>query len=64
MFRELAILGSLGCPPADYPRVIELVRQERVLVKEMVTHRFSLDDIEDAMDALRAGEPIRAVVMP
>ncbi len=64
MFRELAILGSLGCPPADYPRVIGLGQQKRVLVEEMVTHRFALDDIEDAMDALRAGEPIRAVVMP
>ena len=64
MFRELAVLGSLGCPPVDYPRVIELVRQDRVMVKEMVTHRFPLDDINDAMDALRSGEPMRAVVMP
>ena len=64
MFRELAIMGSLGCPPVDYPRVIELVRQGRVLVEEMVTHRFPLDAIDDAMDALRSGEPIRAVVMP
>jgi len=64
MFRELTILGSLGCPPVDYPRVIELVRQGRVLVKEMVTHRFRLDEIDQALDALRAGEPIRAIVMP
>ena len=64
MFRELAILGSLGCPPIDYPRVIELVRQGRLKVKEMVTHRFALDDIEQALDTLRNGEAIRAVVTP
>lgn len=64
MFRELTIMGSLGCPPIDYPRVIELVRQERVKVREMVTHTFPLDDIEEALDVLRNGAAIRAVVTP
>ncbi|MCH7562593.1 MAG: zinc-binding dehydrogenase [Gemmatimonadetes bacterium] len=64
MFRELSVLGSLGCPPIDYPRVIELVRQGRLKVKELVTHHFALDDIEQALDTLRNGEAIRAVVTP
>lgn len=64
MFRELAIMGSLGCPPIDYPRVIELVRQERVKVREMVTHTFPLDEIENALEVLRDGVAIRAVVTP
>jgi 6-hydroxycyclohex-1-ene-1-carbonyl-CoA dehydrogenase len=64
MFRELTVLGSLGCPPVDYPRVIDLVRQGRLLVSEMVTHRFPLEEIHQALDVLRAGEAIRAVVTP
>jgi 6-hydroxycyclohex-1-ene-1-carbonyl-CoA dehydrogenase len=64
MFRELEILGSLGCRPVDYPLVIELARQGRVCVPDLVTHRFALDDVNRAFDVLRAGEAVRAVVMP
>jgi 6-hydroxycyclohex-1-ene-1-carbonyl-CoA dehydrogenase len=64
MFRELEVVGSLGCRPVDYPRVIELARQNRVRVRELVTHRFPLEDVNLALDALRAGEVVRAVVVP
>ncbi len=64
MFRELEIVGSLGCRPVDYPRVIELVRQGRISLTPLVTHRFPLDEIGDAFETLRAGQAIRAVVMP
>lgn len=64
MFRELEIVGSLGCRPVDYPRAIELVRQGRVQVKELVTHRHSLDQISAAFDAARSGAGIRGVVTP
>jgi len=64
MFRELEVVGSLGCRPVDYPRVIELVRQGRVRVEELVTHRFALDEVNAAFDTLRAGDAVRAVVTP
>jgi threonine dehydrogenase-like Zn-dependent dehydrogenase len=64
MFRELDVIGSLGCRPVDYPRVIELVRQGRIHMTDLVTHRFALDDIGAAFDALRSGTAIRSVVVP
>jgi threonine dehydrogenase-like Zn-dependent dehydrogenase len=64
MFRELEVLGSLGCRPVDYPRAIELARQGRIEVEELVTGRFALEDIGLALDALRAGEGVRSVVTP
>ena len=64
MFRELEVMGSLGCRPVDYPRAIELARQGRVRVVELVTHRFPLEEIDRAFDVLRSGEAIRAVVTP
>jgi S-(hydroxymethyl)glutathione dehydrogenase/alcohol dehydrogenase len=48
----------------DYPRVIELVRQGKIKVKELVSDCFSLDDINTAFDHLRQGEGIRSVVVP
>lgn len=64
MFRELEVVGSLGCRPVDYPRVIELVAQGRLKLSELVTHRFPLDEIHEALDTLRSGSAIRVVVTP
>lgn len=64
MFREMEVVGSLGCRSADYPRVIEMVRQGRVKASELVTARYGLDDINQALDGLRAGEGLRAIVTP
>lgn len=64
MYRELEVVGSLGCRPVDYPRVIELVRHGRIQLKPLVTHQFPLDAINDAFQALRGGEVVRAVVTP
>ena len=63
MFREIDVMGSLGCRPVDYPRAIELVRQGRIKLAEMVTHRFPLERINEAFDTLRGGEAIRSVVV-
>lgn len=64
MFRELDVVGSLGCRPVDYPRVIEMVRQGRVKLTELVTHQYPLDQMNEALDTLRSGAAIRVVVTP
>jgi alcohol dehydrogenase, propanol-preferring len=64
MYREMEIIGSLGCRAVDYPRVLELVRQGKIKVQELVTARFALDDINSGLDVLRSGQGIRSVVVP
>lgn len=64
MYRELEVVGSLGCRSADYPRVIDLVARGRLRLKELVTARFPLDQINDAFDALRQGRGVRSVITP
>jgi 6-hydroxycyclohex-1-ene-1-carbonyl-CoA dehydrogenase len=64
MFRELEVTGSLGCRPVDYPRVIELVRQGRIRMTDLVTARYPLAEIGAAFDALRDGTAIRSVIVP
>jgi len=63
MYREMEVVGSLGCPASEYPKVIELARVGKIKVKEVVTARFPLDNINDAFDTLRRGEGIRSVVV-
>jgi 6-hydroxycyclohex-1-ene-1-carbonyl-CoA dehydrogenase len=64
MFRELEVVGSLGCRPVDYARVIALAANGKLRVAALVSHRFPLDRIADAFDALRSGAAIRAIVVP
>lgn len=64
MYREMEVVGSLGCRSADYPRVIEMVRQGKAKAAELVTARYPLDDINQAFDGLRSGIGLRAIVTP
>lgn len=63
MYREMEIVGSLGCPASEYPKVIELARTGKIKVKELVTAHFPLAQINEAFDTLRRGEGIRSVVV-
>ncbi len=64
MYREMEVIGSLGCRAVDYPRVLELARQGKIKVEELVTAHFPLEDINTALDVLRKGEGVRSVVVP
>ncbi|MHA2365859.1 MAG: zinc-binding dehydrogenase [Candidatus Hodarchaeales archaeon] len=63
MFREMEIMGSLGCRPVDYPRIIELVKNGSLVVEPLVTHKFPLSEINDAFEVARRGEAIRAIIL-
>jgi S-(hydroxymethyl)glutathione dehydrogenase/alcohol dehydrogenase len=46
----------------DIPRYLELYRQGRLLLDEMITRRGRLDDLNDAFRAMKAGEVARTVL--
>ena len=62
-FRELEIIGTLGCRNVDFPVVIELVRRGRLAITPLVSHRHGLEEVNAGFDALRAGTGIRHVVV-
>ena len=64
MFKELEIVGSLGCRPVDYLPLIRMVEQGKVDVKRIVTHRFSLDDLPKAFEVMKEGLALRSIVVP
>jgi 6-hydroxycyclohex-1-ene-1-carbonyl-CoA dehydrogenase len=63
MYREVAIIGSLGCRPVDYPAIVELVRNGRLEITSLVSHRFPLEEIHEAFDVMRKGGSLRSVVV-
>jgi 6-hydroxycyclohex-1-ene-1-carbonyl-CoA dehydrogenase len=64
MFFEYTVLGSLGCRPVDYPRVIEMIRQGRVNLDAVVTASLPLDRIGEAAESLRQGTGFRTLLIP
>jgi alcohol dehydrogenase len=55
-------LGS-AVPARDIPRYIDLYRAGRLPVDRLVTHRLTLDDINEGFDRLAAGEAIRQIIL-
>jgi len=47
----------------DFPRFIELIESGRVDVGGMVTKHFALDEVNEAIDAMRNGEVVRGVLL-
>ncbi|TKJ40039.1 alcohol dehydrogenase [candidate division LCP-89 bacterium B3_LCP] len=66
MFFEQEIIGSLGCRPVDYPKIIEMARTGKIKLKELVTGKFPLEKINDAFDLLRKNDPnaLRSIITP
>lgn len=62
MFRELDLVGSLGCRPVDYPAIIRMVAGGILKLDPVVTNRFPLEGINDALDVLRSGEGFRTII--
>lgn len=64
MFREMEVVGSLGCRPVDYPPLIEMARIGKIRVEPLISERFPLDDINAGFDTLRQGKGLRNLVVP
>jgi Zn-dependent alcohol dehydrogenase len=61
---EIEIKGSLGCRPVDYPKIIEMAKTGKIQLKPVVTNRFKLEEINDALDLLRKGQALRSIIIP
>ena len=46
----------------DVPRLIELYREGRLLLGELVSRRITLDEVNDALDAMGSGDLARSVI--
>jgi threonine dehydrogenase-like Zn-dependent dehydrogenase len=64
MFFEQEVVGSLGCPTAEYPGLIEAVVEGRIRVEPLVSNRVSLEEIAKGFDLLRNHVGIRTIVVP
>ncbi len=63
-YKELTLTGSHGSTPLQHAKAIELITKESDFFKKLITHRYKLDDIDDAFNLASAGEGIKIVIKP
>lgn len=63
---NLQLIGSLGIEAENYARTVRLATEHghRLRLGDLVTHRFKLQDIEEAIRTVARGESIKTVVVP
>lgn len=54
--------GGSSQPSSDIPRIVRMMKAGRFDPKEFVSHRFSLNDINEGVSRMRSGEVIHAMV--
>jgi NDMA-dependent alcohol dehydrogenase len=60
------VRGSLfggGNPRADIPRILTLYKEGSLMLDELITNTYSLDEINDGYRDLRAGKNLRGVLV-
>jgi L-iditol 2-dehydrogenase len=62
---ELAIVSSYGAAPVDLEEALELIKDGKINVKDMITDRVKLDDIQKGFKiAGEARDSLKVVVVP
>ena len=62
---EKVLTGSHGGsikPDYDIPNYINLILHKKINLKKLITHEFSLDDINDAIKLFRSGKAGRILI--
>ena len=65
VYEERVLTGSLygsAAPKTDIPRLIDLYRAGRLMLDELLTRSYPIEEINQAYDALQSGETLRSVV--
>jgi S-(hydroxymethyl)glutathione dehydrogenase/alcohol dehydrogenase len=65
VMQEKRLIGSVygsGQPVVDIPRLVELYRDGKLKLRELVTHSYRLDEVNDALSTLAGGTDARGII--
>ena len=62
---DISLKTSYGAAPADNAQALELILTHRVVVDDMITHKFGLKDINKAFNTAGQGKQcIKVIIKP
>ena len=60
---EVTLLGSYSSTPIEQRVALELIEKEKIRVKELITHRFKLNKLSEAVKlAMEAGNSLKIII--
>ncbi|WP_449241285.1 zinc-dependent dehydrogenase [Desulfoscipio gibsoniae] len=62
-YGEITLTGTFASTPADFHLALELITSGAIEVEDMISHRFSLDNLLDAVDQVKQQKMIKGVVL-
>ncbi len=62
-YKELAILGAYGATHRQYRITMDYLERRRDELASVVTHRFPLEQIDQAFNTIRSGSGLKVVIV-
>ena len=63
-YRESYITGSHGSTPQQHKKALELITSKKIKLDILITHKFSLNNINLAFETAKSGKGLKVVVNP
>ena len=63
-YKELLVSGAHGSLPTHHRRALELIAAGRVRTSDFISHRFGLDEIQEAFKVAEGHKGLRVVIEP
>ena len=61
-YEELRLTGAFGLSRKDYEDSLNMVADGRIVVREMITHRYGLDAVDDAFTMAESGAAMKVAI--
>jgi L-iditol 2-dehydrogenase len=63
-YKELTVVGSSNSTIVDYQQAIGLIESGAIDTARLVTHRFTVDQYEDAVDMINHPQALKVAIIP
>jgi threonine dehydrogenase-like Zn-dependent dehydrogenase len=60
--RKITLTGACPSTPGDFKKCLQLIKEEAIIVSDMISHRFTLDSFHEAIEKSKNQELVRGVI--
>lgn len=60
--QEITLTGTSASTLADFQKCLQLIREEAIIVSDLISHRFTLDSFDEAVESAKSLEMVRGVI--
>ena len=60
--QNITLTGICISSPVDFKKSLQLIKEEAIIVSDMISHRFTLDTFHEAVEAAKRQELVRGII--